>query len=606
MVWVGAKRVLSGRRSAAAAFAYGIAGSPSFAQSEQNEHRVDFRADRVELSTTDAALSLSGDVVVRSDRFQLSGDAVTLTRSPRGIHVEGAGRLAFCSCGYPPIALGFAAADLAPPTDVLLEGATLRVLGVPVLYSPILWLRSKDRPGLLPPSVAYRGEEGLLVGTGVHVPLGVGGVEPAVLDIGYSAYLAGGARFSTEARGALGRAAFLFDFFRGSSVDLETEFAETSDASGATLVGRVDVRRGRRALVSELSVQEVARPTDRARLAVGSARDFVLGLSVRASSPRGSALDAEPSFGPVLELGHTVPLGPRGTASFLMETHALRTGEGDSSASTLHGELGTALTVGAVQSQIWLRERSRFVSDPRAHGASVQGELRARITLPLARRFAELVHRLEPLVEAAVESVRHRGEGEPFHELHAVPDRVTLLAGLETSAGVHREAADLRVAAGVSGPARNPDGVLAARARAGFRHLYFDADARAVPGRRAADVFVRAHAGGESFRIGAYVEGRQATPASAERLFFEDFTRPELPWLATPGFSGGGSLRFPTGLGIHTQLAVDVDLTRERLLGGSAALGYRHVCDCLGLALWSGRRIGREGVDVALRVDLVP
>src|SRR5262245_31138483 len=118
----------------AALVLFAAARAPA-AEPGREEHRVDFTAKEVEIAEGDSELSLSGDVVVRSERFRLTADAVTLSRSPRGVHVEGSGRLAFCRCKHPPLTLGFAAADLAPPTDVLLEHATLRVFGVPVFYS---------------------------------------------------------------------------------------------------------------------------------------------------------------------------------------------------------------------------------------------------------------------------------------------------------------------------------------------------------------------------------------------------------------------------------------------------------------------------------------
>jgi hypothetical protein len=123
------------------------------------EHTVDFRADRVEIAPDAGSLALSGSVVVRLARFRLTSEAVKLSRSPRGVHVEGKGELGLCACAKPPVTFGFQGADLAPPTDVLLQGATLRVASVPVFWSPYLWLRAPERTGVLPPSLAYRGED---------------------------------------------------------------------------------------------------------------------------------------------------------------------------------------------------------------------------------------------------------------------------------------------------------------------------------------------------------------------------------------------------------------------------------------------------------------
>ncbi|MGC4094671.1 MAG: hypothetical protein QM756_43495 [Polyangiaceae bacterium] len=131
-------------------------------------------------------------MVIRSERFRLSGDKLVLRRAARGVHVEGSGVLGLCPCERPPLAFGLRAADLAPPSDVLLASATLRVFGIPVLWLPYLRLQLPNRAGLMPPFVTYRAEEGLLLGSGVHLPLAE---QPgAALDVSAAGYVRGGAR----------------------------------------------------------------------------------------------------------------------------------------------------------------------------------------------------------------------------------------------------------------------------------------------------------------------------------------------------------------------------------------------------------------------------
>jgi hypothetical protein len=271
-------------------------------------------------------------------------------------------------------------------------------------------------------------------------------------------------------------------------------------------------------------------------------------------------------------------------------------------------ELSSALVVGPLLAELLARERADAVAQAESGGARVEAEARARISAPLVRRFDAWVHRLEPAVEVA--AGLHRGSRElPAHSpLFAVPrEAVAVLGALETALGVERSVADLRVAAGFAGRAQEPALVGAARARADTSWLRLTSEARFVPEARAGEAFVRAElATGPFVELGAFVDGLVAATPETARLFREDFLRLGGPWLSEPGWSGGGSALLRLGRRARAEVAVDYDLSRERLLGGSAAVGYRHVCDCLGLSAWGGKRVGRQGVDLALSVELVP
>lgn len=592
------------RRGGVAALVWVLLSSRAAGQVAYEEHQLDFQAKRVEVADEDDELALSGDVVLRAHRFRLTAERITLSRSPRGVHVEGAGRLSFCPCPGAPVTLGFAAADLAPPTDVLLEHATVRLYGVPIFYSPYLWLRAPTRPGLLPPEIAYRGEEGLLLGTGVHWPIAPGASRPVVLDLGAHGYVRGGTRLTGELSAPAGRVVVGWDHIGGTALGAEGSLAGAS-TTGATFAGRFDVLRGERALVAPISVSQVARRMDRLRVSVGRVASPGFGISLIGASPRGSALDHAPEIGPLLELGQSVPLGPGALAAIRLETQAFATERGDIAQSALYGELNGAVAAGPTLNEVWLRPRLGFFGEPGGQREEVEGEARARFALPLARRFGAIVHRLEPVLEGAVELARGRARGSSASA--GPPEQVTLLTGLETSVGAGREAADMRLMGGLRGRPEEPRAVLAARTRLAIGALGFEADARAVPSQRAVEVSGRAYAG-RTDTVGAqvHVQGRHGDAVAALRLFHDDWLRPEVPWLATPGFSGGAALRVPWGLGLSSQVGVELDLTEERLLGATGTLGYRHACDCLGVFVDAGRRLGRAGLDVTARVDLIP
>ncbi|MGC4094667.1 MAG: hypothetical protein QM756_43475 [Polyangiaceae bacterium] len=266
----------------------------------KTEHQVEFRANHVELDTDPRSLDLKGDVVIRSERFRLSGDKLVLRRAARGVHVEGSGVLGLCPCERPPLAFGLRAADLAPPSDVLLASATLRVFGIPVLWLPYLWLRSPNRAGLMPPFVTYRAEEGLLLGSGVHLPLAE---QPgAALDVSAAGYVRGGARLEGRLTKPGVRVEIGFDQFRGSALDVRATAASAAE-SGAFGALRTDWVAGARGQQALSSLERAALPSDRLRVGFGRADATVLGLSLSADAARATSLDRIGLVGPGLTLG---------------------------------------------------------------------------------------------------------------------------------------------------------------------------------------------------------------------------------------------------------------------------------------------------------------
>lgn len=572
------------------------------------EHHVDFEAARVEIGAQEWEFSLYGDVVVRAERFRLTSDAVTLSRSPRGVHVEGAGRLAFCPCEQPPVTLGFSSADLAPPTDVLLEDATLRVFGVPLFYSPYLWLRAPSEVGLLPPTIGYRGEEGVQLATGFHVPLEPGPSRPAVLDVWVHGYSRVGGGLLGELSAPGGRARVDWDYFEGSSLSVQSSFATTS-RMGATLAGRLDSVRGERAFIAHRSTRVGALRYDRARIGAGAVESGVFGLSLTATAPRGSALSAVPVFGPLLELGRSFALGPRVLSSWTFETETLRAPTAAASRSVQGAEVASAVPAGPVLAEFWLRERATVHARSTDHALDLEGEVRSRVGLPLARRFEGWVHRVEPRLEGSLGARRtpessSRGLGP---ETVFDGESVSLLAGLETALGKGRSAADLWVAGGAAGPTGSPVFVLAGKARADLDVARFSSELRAIPERGASEAFVRADLLTDSaLQVAGYADGRVGGTLETARLVSDDFSRPAVPWLFESGWSAGGALTVRLGRAVTTEVLLDYDVSRDTFLGGSAAVGYRHVCDCLALSAWGGKRVGRDGFDLAMNVDLVP
>ncbi len=573
------------------------------------EHWVDFRADRVELEPDLGALELKGSVVVTSRRFRLTSQAVTLSRSPRGVHVQGSGNLALCACPHPPVTLGFAAADLAPPTDVLLQHATLRIGPVPVFYSPYLWLRSPDRVGVLPPSIGYRGEEGLWLGSGFHAPLATGENGRRAFELGVAAYLRGGVRSDALLTGLGGRTAVTFDWFRREALDVASAHAATAD--GRFFAERVDLVRGRRGISATSDLERAVLPSDRVRVAVGSVGRGVFGLALNGDAPRGASLGELGILGPGATLAVGSGIGRYASYDLSSGLASARTNAGDLFAARVALALGSAVSLGVVRGELSARQRAELVHWAGAAAHDVRSELRARAGLPLARRMRSLTHTVEPFVEGAlVSGVRATDGAAPaLSDLGAAPNAALALLGVQTALGSNtgRGALELDVSGGALAERGAEDGVLGARARMNAGAARLAVDVRSLPARSASELSLRFEARlAQTFGVGLRVDGAKGDARRAQGLWRTDFARPSGAMFDRSGWTARGRVRFPWGPGLFAELGSDVDISEKLWLASSAALGYRHACRCLSLVAVASRRLGRRGFDAGLNVEIVP
>ena len=222
-------------------------------------------------------LELSRKVTIVVDRYRLTAERLTLSRTQRGVEIDGEGRVAFCPCENAPVSFGFQQAIVAPPTDLFVQGATVRVGDVPVLWTPILWLRSPDRFGLLPPKLAWRGEEGLVAGAGVHVPLaGKRGPTLSALDLGAAGYLRGGIDLETRLTTPGTSTRVRWDHLHDSLLAVDAHGAGAS-RDGAAAAVRVDAIRGARGLAGTLELEPVSRRWDHARATLSGGGEHVVG-----------------------------------------------------------------------------------------------------------------------------------------------------------------------------------------------------------------------------------------------------------------------------------------------------------------------------------------
>jgi hypothetical protein len=580
---------------------------------ERPSYWVDFEAGTVEVDPEQ--LKLEQDVAIRVHRYRLTSDRLVLRRTPRGIMVDGQGRVAFCPCPDPPVTVGFSAATVAPPTDLLIENPTLRIGDVPILWLPYLWLRSPARLGVLPPRVAWRGDDGLLVGSGLHVPLGELDAtgEADALDLYLSGYLQAGleldARMTTDGTSTRVR----FDHLRHSLLAADARGAQTS-RSGAALAWRMDAIRGQRGRRGTISLEEASRRWDRAELvAQGVERDLSLALGARAIAERGGELDQPGRGGPFAHVGYGSSLGGVGRLdTWLAAESNDQRDDGSHSIGEQRVELALDARPGPLGVELSLLEGAQLDARSDRAGALAWLGGRARFGLPLVRELGArdpIVHRVEPFVRGSGRWTTTRGDlavAEPL-------ERANLLAasaGATTSLGRYGQRRALRaeLEGGAAGPTERIMPAVSARAVADAAYGALGSGAEWTPdAERGIATSSRLRIGRvDALHLTASAEGRSGEQPTVADLFAGDFDARRAGRYDRTGWSLGGELGVPFASWLASALAADYDLSNEQLLGVRGTLGYRHPCGCLAALAWAGHRLGRDGLDAWLTVDLLP
>jgi hypothetical protein len=639
--------------SIAAVAAVVSAASASRAQEERVEQITDllsFQAGDVEADPALRELTLRNRVVVTYQRYRIESDALHLALTPGGIMVEGEGRVAFCPCADPPIAIAFSGGRVAPPGDLLVSFPRLEVLGVPVFALPYMWLRSPEKVGLLPPRLAWRADDGLLAGAGVHVPWRGRHGERRALDLRAAGYLEGGAEVSARFETPASTTFVLVDEIRGTRAVIDARGSlpsprtyQSRPAEDAALSWDIDAVRGDRARTGTIELAAAAQPFDAAAaetslgFGVESARGIAAaGLRARAVRGEGRVFG-----GPLASAGIGGPLASLGSWDTALHAMAL----GDGRAET-HGAAAAMLGAeldgrpGPLDLRLSARGRARVAqADSRPSSERAQDAVAAarfEAGLPLARSFGgrraalPLVHTIGPIVEARAAVGGHRGAALSDDRI-PIPRASWLgAAGGATALGNYAgRAVRLEVRGGAYG-AQDEEPLAIAHARvhawtpalaAGFETALVgaDPDAFEIPadvdappsGREGAAVIGSVRLGPqEGPYIAVDAAGQSGAGAAAARAVAAGTAAAlpgdELSYLDVAGWTGGAEVQIPWTRTIRTNTRADADLTAGELLAIRGGAAYRHPCGCVAAELVGLHRLGREGVDVWLTVDLAP
>ena len=621
------KKVASGRIGGALVLAL-LSSASRVAHAEDAELEIaTAHADEVSFDVRKREIELRGNVKVDAAPFHLRSNELLIRRGPLGVDVIGSGEMSFCPCADAPLRIGFDAARVAPPGDVFVEGPRLQISGNTVMWLPWFWLRSPARPGVLPPEIEWRGQEGLLLGGGVHLPWNsvARAREPwpkaehppdRLLELHGAGYVQGGARVSARLLTPQSDMTLTWDDYRGSQgVTVDARGSVERDLAG--VAWDVDARRGGRAVQSTTDVREAALPYDRARVETRLRQGpVVFGLATAASSTRGS-LDAG-AYGPrafvrasgasMSALSWAATLDGGALAGPEVRAQDGRLGDLGFGRATGHGQAAT--TLGPLSLVLAMNAEHTVLSNRRDDHDDVA---RGTLGLPFGRPFEldggePILHRIEPMVSAAAMSVE-LGDTLSFAPLNG--EALVADAGVRTSLGryAHREGLELEAAIGhVAGRAQPAAEVARYRLSASGRTAAILVDgAHLLADERATALHADLRVGRlEGLHGGLSASGLKGVDPVAARLLFDRGQEPFTGFFAREGVTTGARVALPIVRALLLSAYGDYDPTSAELvdLGGSATL--RDACGCATLRLAASHRVGRDGVDAALSLVLTP
>lgn len=505
---------------------------------------------------------------------------------------------------------------MVPPADLVLENPTLRAGGVPVAWLPAFWLRSPRRLGLLPIKLAYRGDDGLLVGSGVHVPIGDAGQ----VDVRAAGYLKGGVDLETRVATAESESAVRWDHLGDSLLGVDLRGAVVP-LPGASLAWSVDALRGNRALGGPVLLEEAALRQDRVRGAVGASDGRTsFAVVVRADTARGGALNAVGPVGPGLHLGVGAALGQVGTAAADADVVTLHdAAAGSTTLLEHHGEVRVDARAGALE--IGVQARSRALLTVTEQGAGHTGALglASDLSAPFVKRFggrdAPIEHWVTPFLAGTVGAVHSEA---PSVAPALAPNGVfaVVAPGMKTTVGElagRRSALTVSLRCGVLAESgATPNGFVAAGALADERPFSFREESVLDVTMPNSSVHVlEARLGAvDGLFVSARLHESLGDLPLATRFAFSGsdggWDAPWIPWFASAGATVGGRLGIPWTPWLTTLADSDYDASGRSLLGVRGSLAYLHPCRCLRVSIWGGERLGRQGFDSLLTVDLAP
>jgi hypothetical protein len=95
-------------------------------------------------------------------------------------------------------------------------------------------------------------------------------------------------------------------------------------------------------------------------------------------------------------------------------------------------------------------------------------------------------------------------------------------------------------------------------------------------------------------------------PLLARALAAPSAEEPSGGWLSDEGWTGAAEIAGELTRSVRARIWAEEDLTTRTLLEVRGTIGYAHPCRCVSVDGFAGKRLGREGVDVWISIDLAP
>jgi hypothetical protein len=581
-----------------------------------------FHAGSLDADPAHGFLVLGDGVDVRIGRYRLTSDHLQIGVAPGAVSFGGTGRVAFCPCPDPPVALAFSGVRVETAGDLYVRSPRLELLGVPILWLPYFWLRPADQPGLHFPSIAVRGADGVLLGSGVHLPFREPDGAARAFDFTAAGYVKGGVELGARLTTPSSSASVIADHIHGDRAAIEARGALASP--GASLAWEADAIRGDRARSGTIDLEAAARPFDHAaieatlRPASGAAQGDLTG-GVEARAARGQGLFVA---GPLARLAASGAIGSVGV--FRASVSGLLLGNAIPDAALPIGRAVIATEINARPGPFALHvdagARAEIAGDAAASPSrDATAGARIELDLPLRRDFARAVgeapwqHRIAPSIAVAAAASTQIGSFFAPLSLAASPGLGLAAAGITTSFG-RASGPSLRLEArgGAALRGAGPTPLVTGRLTASAPLVSTSLEVAAEPAAPApgSALIGRARLGaidGLTLALGlAGQTGRGAREARGLVDLRSFSAGGDLAYLAASGWTGSAEAMIPWLRVMRTGARADVDLGAGQILALRGVTEYRHACGCLALGASAAHRTGRDGVDVIFTVDLAP
>ena len=574
---------------------------------------LEFQADRAKIDLSTRRLELQGHVSVQAGKYGLHAESLQLGKQEESLQVVGPATLTLCPCDRAPIELDFDRATLEFAGDITMTSPTLRVGDTPVFWLPWVWFRSWDQPGLLPPKLAWRGDGGLLLGPGFHLPWKDGVGQPAHLDLYISGYTRGGFELESSITTTRSRTNMRFDRMHGDLVRLESEGSQPSAGPGG-LTWRVDTVGGSRGVTGLIDIREAYRPFDEAaaHVEVQPSSYSWLYAGVAGTGIRGRD---RLHWGPSLLAHAGGALGIHSGWEASGKVRVLDDANQDAAHLTMvRARWFAAPILGPSKISVDGQSIARSLSLYGHSSMDVVAWSTSEASFPFARSYASTVHLIEPFVR--VVGLSSARTAEPSMALLppaiAGGSRWTATVGIRSDLGPPGASRGFRweALAGKLGDFEGNTIDSAVVARAGLVQDWVTIQAQAAVLTRSeyqrAFLLARTSVGGmHSAKANIDIASRSNTDP-VDAAAFEPSTQIANPCgvLSQSGTSLSVGGHLPLGSTIRAEVMSDWDLGEKAWLSTGSGLVLEHPCGCLQGRAWVSRRVGREGTDAWLALEL--